>query len=84
MLFLAHRFYLQRHQHRKLLVNSLLGGAEIAAHFYGVVPAEEHLKAPRKYYLSVATQQMVVIDAFNYRDSYTFSVKIASFYIIAV
>jgi hypothetical protein len=58
-----------------LLINSLLGGAEIAAHFYGVVPTEVDLREKRKYYLSVTTQQMVILDAFNYSDSFKFSVR---------
>ncbi|CAB3364444.1 Hypothetical predicted protein [Cloeon dipterum] len=67
------QFYLQRHQHRLLKINTLLGGADIIAHFNQHLSPEVDLRGPRKYYLSVSTQQMVILDLFNHLDSLSFT-----------
>jgi len=53
-----------------------LGGAEILAHFYGEVPSLGNAKGPRKFYLSVSTQQMAILDLYNKMNQFSFAVNL--------
>lgn len=87
------RFYLSKHNGRKITLNPMLGSADLNAVFYGVKLSDELsqqeepstssnsavVKSERRHVLSVSTYQMCTLMLFNQRSTMTFEVSIVEY-----